>query len=311
VTRNSPAFQAWLEADAVAGPQRSYRLARKLPDVLRVQGHAAAARADWALAHTLFWMGRFEESRTLLMAIHLDAITLEVQSHTAAGAALPRSVRHFHPAGSSSLSVLIPLQLAWALALLGEADSAVEYGQRVLAWAQSQADLAQLTAAQDFMAHLYCFLDAPETTLEHARRPREMATDMATDMATLLEYWALSRLGHASDEIAAQTALARLRRQHPAHEARAFSLYAQAQFHQSPGYALTQLDAALDLNARFGLHHWEARLLHLKSQSLDAAGQLTEASRFRRLAIDVAQRQGARLFLNDIAGIESHTLVGS
>lgn len=130
-------------------------------------------------------------------------------------------------------------------------------------------------------------------------------------MATLLEYWALSRLGQPTDETAAQTALARLRRDKPAQEARAFSLYAQALFHQSPahaqGFAFTQLDAALDLNARFGLHHWEARLLHLKSQSLDAAGQLTEASRFLRLAQETAQRQGARLFLNATTGIESRT----
>lgn len=130
-------------------------------------------------------------------------------------------------------------------------------------------------------------------------------------MATLLTYWARARLGLTSDESAAQTALARLRRYGPAREARAFSLYAQARFHQAPaharGFALTQLDAALDLNARCGLHHWEARLLHLKSQSLDAAGQLGEASRFLRLATGIAQRQSARLFLDAIAGIESRT----
>jgi hypothetical protein len=295
VRRNKQLFGAWLEADALAGPQQSYRLARKLPQHLRTQGRTAAARADWAVAHTLFWMGRFAESRDLLAAINLDALT-------------PDTDADFNPRR------LIPAQLAWALALLGDAESAVEHGQRALAWAQNQADSVQLAAVHDALAQLYCFLDAPEATLEYARRPSDLATDratnMATDMATLLTYWAQSRLGRASDEAAAQTALARLRRRRPADEARAFSLYAQAQFHQSPVFALTQLDAALDLNARFGLHYWEARLLHLKSQSLDAAGQLTEASRFLGLASDVAQRQHARLFLNDIAGIESRTQAG-
>lgn len=232
-------------------------------------------------------MGRFAESRGLLAAINLDALT-------------PASDAVCNP------RLLIPAQLAWALALLGETESAVEHGQRALTWAQSQPDLLQLTTAHGFLAQLHCFLDAPEATLAYTRQP----SDMATDMATLLTYWAHSRLGRPTDEAAAQAALAGLRRQHPADEARAFSLYAQAQFYQSPVFALTQLDAALDLNARFGLHHWEARLLHLKSQSLDAMGQLTEATRFQRLAIDTAQRQGARLFLNDIAGIESRTQAG-
>lgn len=289
--RNKHLFDAWLEADALAGPQQSYRLARKLPQQLRTQGRTAAARADWAVAHTLFWMGRFGESRDLLAVINLDALKLDGDAD-------------FNP------HRLIPVQLAWTLALLGETESAVEHGQRALAWAQNQADSVQLAAVHDALAQLYCFLDAPELTLEYARNPSAMANDMATDMTVLLTYWAQSRLGQSRDEAAAQTALARLRRQRPADEARAFSLYAQAQFHQSPGFALTQLDAALDLNARFGLHYWEARLLHLKSQSLDASGQLGEASRFQCLAIDTARRQGARLFLNRIAGIESRTQAG-
>jgi hypothetical protein len=123
----------------------------------------------------------------------------------------------------------------------------------------------------------------------------------------LLEYWALCRLGQATHEANAQAALARLRHLGRAQEARAFSLYAQGLFHQAPAYACTQLDAALDMNARCGLHHWEARLLHLKAQSLDAAGLLAEASRFYQLAQETAQHQGARLFLDKMAPIESFT----
>lgn len=289
-------FQAWLEAEAVAGPQRSYRLARKLPEQLRRLGRIAAARADWAVAHTLFWMGRFEESHALLVAIRIDDITPEADTE-------------------SNLALRIPLQLSWVLALLGEPEQALGQARRALGWVKTQPknqpERAHLALACNSLGLLYCFLDAPDVVLAWSRQAHESAaasSDM--DEATLLEYWALSRLGRVTDEALAQTALADLRRHHPAREARAFSLYAQALFHQSPSHALTQLDAALDLNARFGLHHWEARLLHLKSQSLDAAGQLTEASRFLRLASDVAQRQGARLFLDGIAGIESRTQAG-
>jgi tetratricopeptide (TPR) repeat protein len=292
-----PPFQAWLEAEAVAGPQRSYRLARKLPEQLRRLGRTAAARADWAVAHTLFWMGRFEESHALLAAIRIDAITPEADTE-------------------SNLALRIPLQLSWALALLGEAEEALEQARRAADWVDAQPknppDRVHLALACNSLGLLYCFLDMPDLVLAWSRRAQEFAvasSDM--DEASLLEYWALSRLGRATDEARVQTALANLRRHSPAQEARAFSLYAQALFHHSPSHALTQLDAALDLNARFGLHHWEARLLQLKSQSLDAAGQLTEASRFLRLASEVAQRQGARLFLDGITGIESRTQAGS
>jgi hypothetical protein len=285
-------FQNWLEADAVAGPQRAYRLARKLPEQLRIQGRTAAARADWALAHTLFWMGRFEESRALLACIRSDAITAEASAR-------------FNPL------LLIPAQLGWTLALLGETQQALEQAEHALYWAQNQPQALHLARAWGYQSLLHCFLDTPEAALACNRQAQTAAAaadeSSLLDSAKLLEYWALSRLGQTTDETAAQTALASLRRHSPAHEAQAFSLYAQALFHQSPPYAVTQLDAALDMNARFGLHHWEARLLLLKSRSLDASGQLSEASRFHRLAKETAQRQGARLFLNDIEGIESRT----
>jgi len=285
-------FQNWLETDATAGPQRAYRLACRLPEQMRPIGRTAAARADWALAHTLFWRGRFAESRALLAAIRSDAITPE------AGA-------------DARLELLIPAQLSLALATLGEIDAALAQAGLALSWAQDQPEAMHLASACGYLSLLHCFLDAPAATLEWSRRARAAASKRAQisliHSTNLLEYWALSRLGQPTDEAAAQTALAELRRIGRAQEARAFSLYAQGLFHQAPIHACTQLDAALDLNASCGLHHWEARLLHLKSQSLDAAGQLGEASRFLHIAQETAQRQGARLFLNDITGIESRT----
>jgi len=256
---------------------------------MRPHGRSASARADWALAHTLFWMGRFEASRTLLAAIRRDAITPETDSEF-------------------RLELLIPAQQSWALAMLGEVAAALEQAAHALHWAQMQAAPLHLDRLASYLAQLHCLLDAPEATLAWSRRIQASAgSSQSADTAILLEYWALSRLGRATDESRTQFALATLRRRSPTQEAHAFSLYAQARFQQAPAHALTHLNAALDLNARFGLHHWAARLLHLKSQSLDAAGQLGEASRFFRLATDTARRQGARLFLDNIAGIESRT----
>ncbi len=285
-------FQAWLEADASIGPQRAYHLACRLPDQLRPHGLAAAAQADWALAHTLFWRGRFEDSRARLAAIRLAD-----RPPAAAGA--------WHP------ELLVPAQLSWALALLDQREAALEQAGLAVARAEASLEAAALAVACGYLGLLHCFLDAPEAALDAIRRLRAcVAIGPQAGLlhtAQLLEYWALSRIGRQTDEASAHTALVGLRRLGTAHEARAFNLYALGQYHQSPAHALTQIDAALDLNARHGLHHWEARLLQFKSHSLDANGLLHEASRFHNLARETAQRQGARLFLSAITGIESRT----
>jgi len=259
---------------------------------MRPSGRTAAARADWALAHTLFWRGRFAESHALLASIQIDAITPE------AGA-------------EARLELLIPAQMSWALILLGETDIALAQAENALRWARQHPAASHFALACGYQALLHCFLDAPLATLEWSRQARAAAAERApTNLIPhthLLEYWALSRLGQPTHEAGAQIALAALRRLGRAEEARGFSIYAQGLFHQTPSLACTQLDAALDLNARCGLHHWEAHLLHLKSRSLDAAGQLGEASRFERLAKETAQHQGAWLFLSKFEGIESRT----
>ena len=300
-----PAFLAWQEAEAIAGPARSYRLACKLAVATRGLDFTTSTRATWALARTKFWKGRFEDSRDLLAGIDPEKLNLAAISQDEH----PKT----HP--EARLELLIPAQLSWSLAMLGDTDNAIAQAQRVVNWAKTQSEPACATVSNFYLASLYCLLDAPEDTRIWSQKAQKSDTANPHHqehklIATLLEYWALSRLprpNQPNDEAAAQTALAELRRTHPAHEARAFSLYAQAQFHQTPAMAVTQLDAALDMNARFGLHHWDARLLHLKSRSLDASGQLSEASRFLELAREVAQKQNARLFLNDITRIESRT----
>jgi hypothetical protein len=288
-------YQAWLAADAEAGPQRAYRQACRLRDPLRQLGRVGAARADWALAHTLFWMGRFDEALTLLSALRLDAIDPQVDA----------GFRHI------GLELLIPAQLSWTLALLGDKRAALAHAESLKVGENIATPTRLIAYASHALSLLHCFLDRPETCLVWSQRTRTAAerdepTGLA-ESACLLEYWARSRLGATADETGAQHALAALRRRGPAPEARAFSLYAQALFWQAPRHAITQLDSALDLNARCSLHLWQARLLHLKSLSLDAAGQLAEAERFLHLARETAQRQRARLFLDPITGIESPT----
>jgi len=288
-------YQAWLAADAEAGPQRAYRLACRLRDPLRQMGRVGAARADWALAHTLFWMGRFGEAQTLLTALRLDVID-------------PQADAAF---GHIGLQLLIPAQLSWTTALLGDRPTALAHAESLVTSANSATPTTHAAYVCHALGLLHCFLDMPETCLAWSLRTRIAAdcgdpTGLA-ESARLLEYWAQSRLGVAADEAGVQLALASLRRRGPAPEARAFSLYAQALYWQAPRHADTQLDSALDLNARCSLHLWQARLLHLKSLSLDAAGKLAEAERFLHLARETAQRQGAWLFLDPIAGIESPT----
>ncbi len=260
---------------------------------MRPFSRTASIRAEWALAHSLFWHGRLEKSAALLASIRLDAIN-------------PAADAVFNHV---PLSLLIAAQMSWNLAVLGEKALAIGHAEQTLNSSPPGQAAGMFRYFSDHaQSLLHCFLDAPEATLAWSRRVQADCIDSALyRSATLLEYWALSRRGQKPDEARAQAALTELRRLGPAHEARGFSLYAQALYWQSPAHAVTQLDAALVLNARCGLHAWMPRLLHLKSRSLDAAGQLGEASRFLALAHETGQQQGARLFLDDITGIESRT----
>ncbi len=267
---------------------------------MRPFGRTASIRAEWALAHSLFWHGRLEKSAVLLASIRLDAINQEADA----------AFNHV------PLSLLIAAQTSLNLALLGDKNLAIEHAEQTLNTIPlDQAVPVNRSYTDHARSLLHCFLDAPEATLYWSRQLHaesvEAVDPVLRHSTTLLAYWARSRLdvenGENASEAAAQAALAALRRLGPAHEARGFSLYAQALYWQSPAHAVTQLDAALVLNARCGLHAWTARLLNLKSRSLDAAGQLSEASRFLDLARETAEQQGARLFLDDITGIESPT----
>ncbi len=161
--------------------------------------------------------------------------------------------------------------LGWTLALQGEREAALALPQN---------------------ATLHFFLDDPEACLRWIGTP---TNPVAAAQADLLRYWAQSRLGEPTepaDEATAQWALATLRRLAPCEEARGVAIHAETAFSRQPRHALPHLDHALDLFARFGLHHLEARLLNLKAQALDAAGLLDDASRFHQAAAEARRRQG-------------------
>lgn len=161
------------------------------------------------------------------------------------------------------------VELGWTLALLGEHEAA-------------------LTQAAD--ATLYFFLDQPAACLACAEPP---AGPLEATHVGLLHHWARSCLGEATDEAAAQAALASLRRHAPREEARGLAVHALAAFARNPLYALPHLDHALDQCARFGLHHLDARLLGAKASVLPAVGCLRDADRFEQAARAAERRQAS------------------
>lgn len=162
-------------------------------------------------------------------------------------------------------------------------------GQRYLGWTLALQGEREAALALPRDAMLHFFLDAPEACLRWIGTP---ANPVDAAQTNLLRYWAHTCLGERSDEAAAQTALARLRQLSPCDEARGMAVYAVAAYHRQPRHALPHLDHALDLFARFGLHHLEARLLDLKAQALDATGLLGEAGRFHKAAAEAQRHQG-------------------
>lgn len=152
-------------------------------------------------------------------------------------------------------------------------------------WAR--ALLGETVTAQN--ASLHFFRDDPAACLAALGEAADPAVQAGV---ALLHYWAQACLDEPADESAAQQALALLRRLAPSDEARGMAIYALAAFRQHPVYALPHLDHALDLGARFGLHHLDVRLLTAKAKSLEAAGQLGEAGRIAKAAT-AAQRRAA------------------
>ena len=288
-------FQAWLAADAQLGPQRAYRLACHLAEAMRPLGRSAKMRADWALAYTLFWRGRFIDAQALLAEIAPERVDSAADADFA----------------HVELQLLLTTQKCWNSALSGDRPTALRHAATVADFAHGNSAPLQRAYAGHALSLLHCLFDQAAECLVWSRVAQADASDCGDPgllpLAQVLEYWAGSRLKLMHDEQRVQSALAKLRQLGPAQEARGFSLYAQALFHQSPSHAATQLDAALDLNARCGLHLWDARLQHLKARSLDAAGLLGEADRFLHMARKTAQQQSARLFLDDMTGIESRT----
>lgn len=149
------------------------------------------------------------------------------------------------------------------------------------------------------LAYLHYLVDDAARALDACVAYRQAAaTPLDGHWATLLACWARARLGLAVDEGAAQRAWSGLAGLAPALAAHGAALHAEARYRQGPRWALVWLDDALEQGERFGQHHLKARLLGLKAHALAAAGQLGEARRFQGLARDLAQRQGAALYLD-------------
>ncbi len=119
----------------------------------------------------------------------------------------------------------------------------------------------------------------------------------APDWPVVLADWARRRLGLSADAGRAHRALRDLRARAPVDAAHAAAIHAEAAFHDGPAWSIAWLDDALEQCEHLGEHHIKARLLRLKADAHAAAGQLADSVRFERLALDLARRQGARLYL--------------
>ncbi len=268
-------FAIWADLRARFGSARSYPYAWRLPELARDQGAGARFRAALALAETLYEMGRFGAARDSLP----DADGGPADAAAAVAASLDLRAR-----------------CAWQR---GETDTAL-----ALAEAARRSHPDRLAALGIHTRFLF-LADAPEAALPCCRDYRDAARDAgsAVDLAwsALLIHWAECRLGEASAPAPPHAALALLRATSPTAAAQGEAVHAEAVFHQSRAASLVWLEHALAQGESYGQHHLKARLLALKADALDACGLLSEAARFRKLARETAERQGAWRYARDMA----------
>jgi len=121
-------------------------------------------------------------------------------------------------------------------------------------------------------------------------------TDTDRLWGVVLGIWAVTR-GHTVSLAPSHRALNGLRALEPALAAQAEAVHAETVFRLGPRWAVVWTDHALAQVDLFSQHHLKARLLGLKAQALEAAGELGEGARFRKLARALAERQEAALYL--------------
>lgn len=251
----------WAELQRDQGPIRSFSYAWRLPDLARRAGGDARFRAALALAQTLVAMGR----------------------HGEALAALPGSTDQPPPA----LAARLLYCRACALAATDVESARACFSAALPRWPDR---LAALAAA----AHFAFVSDTPDpgagdaylAAAHRARNEEHLAR------ASLLGEWARPD-SVAPTEI--HGGIAWLRQHVPSETAAAETLHAEARFRVAPAEALVWLDHALELGERYGWHQFKARLLGRKALSLEAAGRLADARRFREYAINSAITQGIDL----------------
>ncbi len=264
----------WAELHARFGSARAYPYAWRLPELARDEGPSARFRAALALAQTLYAMGRFGEAQ----------------------AALPKDEAHADACLSAEA-----LQLhACCHALQDETDEAL-----------ALAEMAQTTwpnrlEALHAQIQFLFLIDVREAGYAVGQKYLQAArlgdTEEHGAWAVLMAQWSQSTPPGRVDPVKAHTALSWLRAHAPVKAAIGEAIHAETCFRHTPAEALVWLEHALDLADKFGQHHLKARLLHLKSRSLDAAGRLAEAGRFLDLARDTARHQGAWRYLRNMAG---------
>ena len=120
----------------------------------------------------------------------------------------------------------------------------------------------------------------------------QVTTPEAQALSVLLSNWA-----NEDSPAAGHLAVARLRRLNPSLGSQGEALMAEACFRRSPRWSVVWLDHALDQVEHYSQHHLKARLMGLKARALAAAGEVGESARFRKQAQALAERQGARLYL--------------
>ncbi|QPF76108.1 AAA family ATPase [Roseateles sp. DAIF2] len=278
---------------ASQGRNDGIKVARQLEGL--AAGPSQRLMACFALGNSLFWAGRFEEA----LRYQSEGAALSLQ--------LPAAERLRY--SGDDLAVLIRGFQAWNLWFLGDDEGACRVADEGIALAREGQKAHALCFVLSFAAAMRMSMRDVSGVRRHALEGLQLGTRFGFPLWQgtngLFDLWAQAELGLVSDPGPVLRAAEQMRQAYQAGTATARWIVASALVRLGLHVdALAFIEQALADAEAFEDHYCRADLLLLSGRCLAAQGQAVLARQRRDAAEQLAQAQGARGLLAQLAALD-------